>query len=501
MASGTVANEGKWYSRVAQAISSVTSKISRSESVFPEEKSYGKYAPDMPSIRVAPLSRKLQSAATGPNAGLCQLDLRLETFPDDGKPVAGITNWQNGRSSAEGVSTSLYDRIPGKDQHSGDPVADVFAVVSYENSGVLAIADGVNWGRKPRLAARCAVNGAMSHILERLYTSNNYPITTQDIFHTILRSFEVAQHLIIESEATTTTLCVAVVCELMPTKGPTRWGCCLVCLGDSLGYVYRRATGVVEELTSFSHRDVERDMRNCGGCLGPHIGVEPDVENMFCVFAPVAEHDIVFLATDGISDNFDPVVRKEALPTPLPNSRGVVYYDSDSDTPMDKSPVPHEESLVLPFLSPTERHSHSLKLMTNVINRFSDNDSTLIDAMNVATHLMTNCYNITDEQRTYLEKNILPDDCTPEERRQNYRDIKRNLKKLPGKLDHATVVAYEVLQFGESCVPVQQPKKRKVVPKAKSFDSALRNDNDDDWTNLDYKTVDTTFTTDNFRLL
>lgn len=467
--------------------SSVTHKISRSESVFPEEKCYGKYSHDMPSIRVAPLSWKMKSASTGPNAGLCQLDARLETFPSDGKSVAGVPNWKNGKNFAEGVSTSLYDRIPGKDQHNGDPVADVFAVVSYENSCVLAIADGVNWGHKPRLAARCAVNGAISHINERLYASHNYPVTTQDIFHTILRSFDIAQQLIIEYEGTTTTLCVAVVCELMPVKGPTRWGCCLVCLGDSLAYVYRRATGVVEELTSFSHIDIERDMRNCGGCLGPHIGTEPDVENMFCVFSPVAEHDIVFLTTDGISDNFDPVVRKEALPTPLPHSR--VVYDSDSDSAADKSPVSQDD--ILPFLTPVERHRHSLKLMTNVIHHFANNDLTLIDAFNVATHLMTDAYRITEKQRTYLEETILPNDCTPEERRRNYREIKKALKKLPGKLDHATVVAYQVLQFGESCVPVQQLKKQNVLPKAKSLDCPSQ----DEWTYFDSKNLEPGFTT------
>ena len=459
--------------------SSVTHKISRSESVFPEEKCYGKYSHDMPTIRVAPLSWKIKSASTGPNAGICQLDARLETFPSGGKPVAGIVNWKNGKNFAEGTSASLYDRIPGKDQqHSGDPVADVFAVVSYENSCVLAIADGVNWGHKPRLAARCAVNGAVSHIVDRLYSSSTYPATTQDIFHTILRSFDIAQQLIIEYEATTTTLCVAVVCELMPVKGPTRWGCCLVCLGDSLAYVYRRATGVVEELTAFSHMDVERDMRNCGGCLGPHIGTEPDVENMFCVFSPVAEQDIVFLTTDGISDNFDPVVRKEALPTPLPHSRAV--YDSDSDTATDKSPVSHDD--ILPFLTPPERHRHSLKLMSNVIHRFANNDLTLIDATNVATHLVTDAYRITEKQRTYLEDTILPNDCTPEERRRNYREIKKALKKLPGKLDHATVVAYQVLQFGESCVPVQPPK-QKGIPKAKSLDYSLQHN---EWTRVTF---------------
>ena len=192
----------------------------------------------------------------------------------------------------------------------------------------------------------------------------------------------------------------------------------------------------------------------------------------------------MFLTTDGVSDNFDPVVRKEALPSPLPHPRGYVD-DSDSDTPM--SPQEHEEKLALPFLTPPERHDHSLKLMANVIHRFSNNDFSLIDAANVATHLVTDSYRITENQRLYLEKHILPNDCTSEERRQNYREIKKTLKKLPGKLDHATAVAYQVIQLGGSCVPVET-KKRKV-PKAKSLDCPPKHiNNDDQWTEFELET-------------
>lgn len=51
---------------------------------------------------------------------------------------------------------------------SGNPVADVFGLIARENCCMLALADGVNWGDRARLAARCAVRGAIDHLNENL---------------------------------------------------------------------------------------------------------------------------------------------------------------------------------------------------------------------------------------------------------------------------------------------------------------------------------------------
>jgi hypothetical protein len=52
---------------------------------------------------------------------------------------------------------------------SGEPVADCFGICAQENNAILMIADGVNWGYKPRLAARCAVHGAMAYLNQQLF--------------------------------------------------------------------------------------------------------------------------------------------------------------------------------------------------------------------------------------------------------------------------------------------------------------------------------------------
>lgn len=53
-----------------------------------------------------------------------------------------------------------------------------------------------------------------------------------------------------------------------------------------------------------------RDMRDALGALGPVDGCVPELSNITCSMSLVEADDIVFLTTDGISDNFDPVIGK-----------------------------------------------------------------------------------------------------------------------------------------------------------------------------------------------
>lgn len=61
----------------------------------------------------------------------------------------------------------------------GDPIADAFALCARKNNCLLLIADGVNWGEKSRLAARCALYGAMKYINRKLFQDRQQPQNTQ----------------------------------------------------------------------------------------------------------------------------------------------------------------------------------------------------------------------------------------------------------------------------------------------------------------------------------
>lgn len=54
---------------------------------------------------------------------------------------------------------------------TGDPIADSFGIVARENSAILCLADGVNWGERSRRASRCAVHGCVDYLNRALYSS------------------------------------------------------------------------------------------------------------------------------------------------------------------------------------------------------------------------------------------------------------------------------------------------------------------------------------------
>ena len=194
----------------------------------------------------------------------------------------------------------------------GDPIADSLAVVTRHNSAILALADGVSWGHKSRLASICSIYGSVKYLNEHLSSCKN----TREVFKQILKAFEQAQQCIVDQHGTMTTLCVGAVVPLHEKK---RYGLCVVNVGDSYAYVFNKHYGV-KEVTEGSHPvDELRDMRHSGGALGPVDGYNPDLSNLTCSFVILEEGDLVFLCSDGISDNFDPVVSK-ILPYNLPPS-------------------------------------------------------------------------------------------------------------------------------------------------------------------------------------
>ena len=376
---------------------------------------------------------------------------------------AGISNWSRRHPVADGDSITLYEHKAGSNNHHGDPIADVYSVVLHTNSCVLAVADGVNWGIKPRLAARCAVHGAMDHLNRCLYTqATTPPKTTQDIFHCILRSFDSAQRLIIERGGTTTTLCVGVIVELaQEQRGACRWGLCVVSVGDSLCYVWREDAQMAYEVTSAIHAGKERNPRDCGGCLGCNLGDQPDLSNLVCSYVPLSEEDIVFIVSDGVSDNLDPVILREGMsestptspthaveptkqPHPFPGSQDVTTKDQAAAAP--SSEISNGSNRMLPVLSPEQRQTLGLMKLTGILKEKLKSCEKL-DAQKVNDAIVGYVIEATEMKRGYLEKcwqECDRADLTAAERRANDRKISVHLKSLPGKLDHATIASYQV---------------------------------------------------------
>ena len=359
-----------------------------------------------------------------------------------GSVVAGVIDWYRPHPRADGLSVTLYEKQAGANNgHHGDPIADAFFLTARPNSCIMALADGINWGHKPRLAARSALLGVVEHLNEKLFSVPTHNLTTQDIFHHILLSFDEGQKRIVTNGGTTTTLTVAMICECLPNHHvSSKWILCSVSVGDSPCFLYQPDYGTVHEVTAAWHDGKGRDPRDSGGCLGTNVGNDPDLSNLICCLLPVKEGDFVFLTSDGISDNFDPVLLKEAM------------VGSTSPTPPSSQPhflTPQSSVSIssLPSVTPKQRQEILTEKMATIIKEKQRRIEHMLTAQDIIEALVTHVKLVTDDKRKFLEQvweESSDPSLSPSTRRDKERKQSQKSKLLPGKLDHTTVVAYQV---------------------------------------------------------
>ncbi|XP_054161387.1 PP2C-like domain-containing protein CG9801 [Oppia nitens] len=385
-----------------------------------------------------------------------------------GEEIAGITKWDAGSDHAYGIATTLYECHPTTKQKAGEPIADAFGICVRENSAIMALADGVNWGEKSCLAARCAVHGAIDYLNKALYSEGSRIENTMDIFVALLRSLNAAHNLILQENGLLTTLCTAVVCQL---KNCDRFIVCTCNVGDSLAYVYNEKHGV-REITQGSHDIYSmRDMRDALGALGPVDGTNPELNNLTVAMTVVERGDIVFLTSDGISDNFDPVVGKFAIPKKeKPNTNktngpsgdnglngsrksrsSLKRSNSNPDRDSAHRPAPNPN---LPVVTAHQRHDLSLLRMEDLLmNGVNDGDIKCNSAKNLCQLMVDFSTKLTQAKRRILEDPDLYDNNDSSfgqhEQRQRRRRVGDKLAMVPGKLDHASIVAYKVAFYGQ----------------------------------------------------
>lgn len=183
--------------------------------------------------------------------------------------------------------------------------------------------------------------------------------TTREVFVSLLRSFWEAHACILEVGGALSTLTAAVV---LPLGDPytDKHIVCACNVGDSLGYVYSKRHGV-REFTQGSH-DIQsmRDMRDALGALGPVDGNKPELGNLTLSMTIVEAGDIVFLTSDGISDNFDPVVGKFAeafTDAALANAQSQPTTNSQPDV------------IVVPQLAPKRQNKSASAIVTANVGR------------------------------------------------------------------------------------------------------------------------------------
>ncbi|XP_064644088.1 PP2C-like domain-containing protein CG9801 isoform X2 [Lineus longissimus] len=394
-----------------------------------EETWYGQEPTDIPLRSVDPLVPDIFTSYTGPEDGLCLVDqlLRGSENDDDTPRVLGAKAWNVKSRKAYGIATSLYDQHPVNGKISGDPIADSFAICARKNNAILVIADGVNWGEKSKIAARCAIYGCMKFMHEKMFLSNQPIKTTQEAMQHLLDSFYAAHDTILKCDGGLTTLNATLV---MPLSYCRQFAVLSINVGDSLAYVFSKFHGVREVSIGSHDLMAERDIRDAGGALGPVDGENPELHNLTCTMTICDPGDIVFLTTDGISDNFDPVVTKLA----------------QASRRFSSPDIEHAQQLsAKPEMEPKERHQYSVKEMERIIHEFELDTESPCSAQELCGALLQHVLKLTDNKRKVLEDpNLYGKKLRSKERKRRDSQIVEKMSKAPGKLDHASIVAYEV---------------------------------------------------------
>lgn len=475
-------------------------------------------------------------------------------------------------------------------------------------------------GEKASVAAKSAIHGCLYYLNKTIFddtkpfdeldskkekpsgpTITQARITnTREVFVCLLRAFNCAHDLILENEGMLTTLTVAVVLPLKPknvktgTRGSLNrrsishrdkslskmateehtesYVCCVCNVGDTLAYVYSHKYGV-RELTKGSHDiNCNRDMRDALGALGPVDGINPELSNLTLSITVVQKGDIIMVASDGLTDNFDPNVckftvnskdamkvkpvgsvqstskapvkpprksrpesmkmhesssqtaktssdnnkateeelnnplvaqfmrensleekekisgkpssqmghSKAATPKTLPNqssSRMHVHKTATRNIPIKRT---QESNLLrsktaldmrtsaktilrnedgIPFVTPLQRYEISLLLMEDILKRgISGHDLQCTTAKQVCENLVNFTFSISSAKRHTLEDNdlyfnnengVLVEVSQQEKKIRRRRGLER-VQSLPGKLDHVSIVAFNVGNYSNT---------------------------------------------------
>ena len=391
----------------------------------------------IPSIALKKWDSDIVSACTGPNAGLTKLDLHSVEIDTD-QQVAGVEEWNAPNENCYGISLSFYEedntRTAAESNNPlanriGDPIADVYGSVVRGNNTILAIADGCGWGKKPRLAARCAVRTAIEYTLSNTAVFNKNP-SSKTLLNILMSAMEASHECILKHSATLTTISIAAVCETVQGT----WGVFTACLGDSRAFIYSPEHQILMEASAGSHpSDGIRQTRNSGGALGPAIGSLPDFENLSFSFIPVSAGDIVVLMTDGVADNLVPKtiehVRKDE------KQEKEMSLNSKCSTSVPHVKIVNKEECVIDSCCQASCELHKL------IREHHQSLQNHISPQTIALFLMNLVGEATEEKRRFhadcIEKGI--NVRTRELQDAEFADLR---KKLVGKLDHATVLSY-----------------------------------------------------------
>jgi hypothetical protein len=165
-----------------------------------------------------------------------------------------------------------------------------------------------------------------------------------------------------------------------------------------------------------------------GGALGMTMNEKADLSNLTYSLMEIDQSDFVFLTTDGISDNYDPCVSGAAASVKTP-----LLARKSSSTISQTPPM---------LMNAYERHLCSLHHMHLSI---ADKEEEQLNAFDLCNRLLKHVIRLTDEQRYTIEQGVRENEGVEGSARNRFEmEMRNKVGKIPGKLDHASIVVYQV---------------------------------------------------------
>ena len=297
---------------------------------------------------------------------------------------------------------SNYPLVPGRPFREGDPICDRYLVKLYEDQILIALADGCNWGKMPKKAAKRATKRLMETIDEFHDDITN----VRNAGAALLLGFSRAHEYIIGSDeelspgSGKTTMVAGLLLQSLSEEASSNktgsWFFVFVTLGDCKFFHYSPSSRTVRDLT-FLNRDNLLDASDPGGRLGG----ECDLRNLSVECRPVKEGEFIIAVSDGVHDNFDPQNRGIS-----PKELGLKVDKWEDVKDVKKGMIAKSKWM-------EQEIYHTLEKLPTVCPE---------DIVNCLTE---ESYKLTQSSRDFMESNPsqkLPDDT----------------KLYPGKLDHCS---------------------------------------------------------------
>eukprot|EP01117_Protostelium_nocturnum_P002159 TRINITY_DN127_c0_g2_i1.p1 TRINITY_DN127_c0_g2~~TRINITY_DN127_c0_g2_i1.p1 ORF type:complete len:413 (-),score=116.71 TRINITY_DN127_c0_g2_i1:37-1275(-) len=355
---------------------------------------------------------------------------------------------------AKTISTyPLMARTPGA--RMGDPICDRFSALVFPQCVIACVTDGCSWGSRPRNAA---IHASTSFVD---FLSNNLSASVKGMSKKLLKGVTAAHNSVLEGaaklevDAGTTTLIGGVLMRLDRKKGKNKggrsahaslvakgkawgedwfgsdsnydklgpipkWAFACISVGDCKAFHYNIKDKAITDITEGNRGNF--NPTDPGGRLGPTLGDKglPDTRNMDLFVHPCDDGDLIILCSDGVHDCLDPT-HTGKFPKDFGNISSNVFKCGD-DWHKAEEEFPHEvEAIISQF-----RRQKLESLIVPIVSRSSGNTP-----HEVAKTLTDYCYQLTQSSRDWMAEN--PKGQMP-----------KDYVALPGKMDHTTVLVFEV---------------------------------------------------------